>query len=41
MPIVPETRVTALQEVLGAFYFGAFSIVGAFMGFSVWMDKKK
>jgi hypothetical protein len=40
-PWIADTRIEVMNGPLGTFYFGAFSLVGAFMGFSVWMDKKK
>lgn len=39
--LIPIERVEALGGVMDAFFIGGFSLVGAFMGFSVWMDKKK
>lgn len=39
-PFVTETRISSLQSVLGAFFFGMTSIVGAYMGFATWADRK-
>lgn len=38
-PVVDETRISTLSEVLSMFYVGGFSLLGAFMGFSAWMGK--
>jgi|TARA_R110000787_G_scaffold1772_6_gene7546 hypothetical protein len=40
MPIVPETRVNALGEILGLFYIAQAGIVGAYMGVTAWMSRK-
>ena len=40
MPFVPETRVTALGEILGLFYIAQAGIVGAYMGVTAWMSRK-
>lgn len=39
-PIVTDTRVNALADLLGLFYIAQAGIVGAFMGVSAWMSKK-
>ena len=39
-PIVSETRVAALADLLGLFYIAQASIVGAFMGVTAWMSRK-
>jgi len=40
MPIVPESRVDALGEILGLFYIAQAGIVGAYMGVTAWMSRK-
>ena len=39
-PIVSDSRVNALADLLGLFYIAQAGIVGAFMGVSAWMSKK-
>lgn len=39
-PIVPETRVAVLSDLIGLFYIGQASVVGAYMGFTSWMQRK-
>jgi hypothetical protein len=39
-PVVSETRVAALADLLGLFYIAQASIVGAFMGVTAWMSRK-
>jgi hypothetical protein len=39
-PIVSESRVAALADLLGLFYIAQASIVGAFMGVTAWMSRK-
>lgn len=39
-PMVSETRVAALADLLGLFYIAQASIVGAFMGVTAWMSRK-
>lgn len=38
-PLVKETRVAALADLLGLFYIAQAGVVGAFMGMSAWMSK--
>ena len=38
-PMVPESRVTALSELLGLFYLAQAGVVGAYMGFTTWMSR--
>tara|TARA_R100001510_G_scaffold50369_1_gene49348 strand:- start:527 stop:847 length:321 start_codon:yes stop_codon:yes gene_type:complete len=40
MPVIKETRVTALGDILGLFYIAQAGIVGAYMGVTAWMNKK-
>ena len=39
-PIVSESRVAALADLLGLFYIAQAGIVGAFMGVTAWMSRK-
>jgi len=39
-PMVSESRVAALADLLGLFYIAQASIVGAFMGVTAWMSRK-
>ena len=34
-------RIKALADLFGLFYVGMASVVGAYMGMSAWMSKKK
>lgn len=38
-PIVSDTRVAALADLLGLFYIAQAGIVGAYMGVTAWMSK--
>ena len=40
LPIVPDSRVKALADLLGLFYIGQASVVGAYMGFTAYMNRK-
>lgn len=39
LPIVSESRVAALADLLGLFYIAQAGIVGAYMGVTAWMSK--
>jgi hypothetical protein len=39
-PVIPDSRVTALSDLLGLFYIALAGVVGAYMGVSAWMSKK-
>lgn len=39
-PWIPESRVSALSELIGLFYLAQAGVVGAYMGFTTWMGKK-
>lgn len=41
LPIIEDSRVSALADLLGLFYIGQASVVGAYMGFSAYMNNKK
>ena len=41
LPIFPDGRIKALADLFGLFYVGMASVVGAYMGMSAWMSKKK
>jgi len=38
-PMVSESRVAALAELLGLFYLAQAGVVGAYMGFTTWMSR--
>ena len=40
LPVIPETRVKVLGEILGLIYLASAGIVGAYMGVSAWMSKR-
>jgi hypothetical protein len=39
-PIIPDSRVSALADLLGLFYIAQAGVVGAYMGVSAWMSRK-
>jgi len=39
-PLVSESRVSALADLLGLFYIAQAGVVGAYMGVSAWMSRK-
>lgn len=39
LPVVSESRVSALADLLGLFYIAQAGIVGAYMGVTAWMSK--
>lgn len=39
-PIIPESRVSALSDLLGLFYLGQAGVVGAYMGMTAWMSQQ-
>lgn len=39
LPIVSESRVAALADLLGLFYIAQAGVVGAYMGVTAWMSK--
>lgn len=39
-PVISDSRVNALADLLGLFYIAQAGVVGAFMGVSAWMSKK-
>jgi len=39
-PVVSETRVSQLSDLVGLFYISMAGIVGAHMGVQAWMSKK-
>lgn len=40
LPIIPDSRVNALADLLGLFYIAQAGVVGAYMGVSAWMSRK-
>jgi uncharacterized membrane protein len=39
-PVISDSRVTALADLLGLFYIAQAGVVGAFMGMSAWMNRR-
>ena len=39
-PMVAESRVSALADLLGLFYIAQTGVVGAYMGVSAWMSRR-
>lgn len=39
-PIVSDTRVTALSDLVGLFYIAQAGVVGAYMGVTAWMSRR-
>ena len=39
-PIIPEKRVQQLGDILGLFYIAQAGVVGAYMGFTSYMNRK-
>jgi hypothetical protein len=40
LPIVSDSRVSALADLLGLFYIAQAGVVGAYMGTTAWMSRK-
>ena len=41
LPIIPDSRVQALADLLGLFYIAQAGVVGAYMGVAAWMSKSE
>ena len=39
-PIISDSRVQALADLLGLFYIAQAGVVGAYMGVTAWMNRK-
>lgn len=39
-PMISDSRVAALADLLGLFYIAQAGVVGAFMGMTAWMSRK-
>ena len=39
-PVIPDSRVSALSDLLGLFYIALAGVVGAYMGVTAWMSRK-
>ena len=39
-PMISDSRVSALADLLGLFYIAQAGVVGAFMGMSAWMSRR-
>jgi hypothetical protein len=40
-PIISDSRVTALSDLIGLFFIAQAGIVGAYMGVTAWMSSRK
>jgi hypothetical protein len=40
LPIISESRLSALADLLGLFYIAQAGVVGAYMGVTAWMSRK-
>ena len=40
-PMISDSRITALSDLLGLFYISTASIAGAFVGVTAWMSRSK
>ena len=40
MPIITESRVKALGDILGLFYIAQAGVIGAYMSVTAWMSRK-
>ena len=40
MPFIPDSRIMLLKEVSPLLYISLSGVVGAYMGFTSWMDRK-
>jgi|TARA_R110002020_G_scaffold88084_3_gene216614 hypothetical protein len=41
LPVFPDTRIKALSDLFGLFYIGQAGVVGAYMGMTAYMSKKR
>ena len=41
LPIFPDTRIKALADLFGLFYIGQAGVVGAYMGMTAYISKKR
>tara|TARA_R110000824_G_scaffold125642_1_gene284849 strand:- start:219 stop:557 length:339 start_codon:yes stop_codon:yes gene_type:complete len=41
LPIFPDSRIKAVADLFGLFYIGMAGVVGAYMGMTAYMGKKK
>ena len=41
LPIIPDTRIHALSDLLGLFYIGQAGVVGAYMGMTAYMSTRR
>lgn len=39
-PIISDSRVTALSDLIGLFFIAQAGVVGAYMGVTAWMSKR-
>ncbi len=40
MPFIPDSRIMLLKEISPLLYISLSGVVGAYMGFTSWMDRK-
>ncbi len=41
LPVFPDTRIKALSDLFGLFYIGQAGVVGAYMGMTAYISKKR
>jgi hypothetical protein len=41
LPLIPDSRISALADLFGLFYIGMAGIVGAYMGMTAYMSAKR
>tara|TARA_R100001086_G_scaffold215314_1_gene131469 strand:- start:205 stop:489 length:285 start_codon:yes stop_codon:yes gene_type:complete len=41
LPVFPDTRIKAMADLFGLFYIGQAGVVGAYMGMTAYMSKKR
>ena len=41
LPVFPDPRIKALSDLFGLFYIGQAGVVGAYMGMTAYMSKKR
>jgi len=41
LPIFPDARIKAMADLFGLFYIGQAGVVGAYMGMTAYMSKKR
>lgn len=41
LPVFPDTRIKAMADLFGLFYIGQAGVVGAYMGMTAYISKKR